>query len=71
METISYFDQSVRDFAENGRWMKLGLAQVGWKLRYSTFEESCRNANEENDEDIRLNESQLSEAIDEAWERIR
>ena len=51
--------------------MKLGLAQVGWKLRHSTFEESCRNANEEIDEDIRLSESQLSEAIDEAWEMLQ
>jgi hypothetical protein len=71
MNQISYYDQTVRTFAENGRWMKLGLAQVGWKLRHSTFVDSCRNANEEIDEDIRLSESQLFEAIDEAWEKIR
>ena len=71
MKQISDYDKTVRGFAENGRLMKLGLAQIGWKLRYSTFEESCRNGVDTIDEDIWISESEYSKAIDEAWEMIQ
>ena len=71
METISYFDQSVKTFIENGRLMQLGLSQVGWKLRFKSFEENCRDVNELLDEDLQLDEGQLWRAINDAWELIQ